>query len=536
MKTVTTATPKRSPKIMIFSNLSVMSLIFQGLPGVFSKPTCTDATFSSIKLHNAEILSINANVSSIELPEWPTNEWPIPPTDPITVCKVVVQYTHPGWNDTINTYVWLPVSDWNGRFVGVGGGGWSTGDVPDLGPPASKGYTAVTTDGGRPMTNRLDLSWALTSAGHINWPPLQNFAAVAVDDATTLGKAVTEAYFGRQPKYSYWNGCSTGGRQGHMMAQRYPTQYNGVLAAASAFNWDKFIVSEYWPQLVMHTLGYYPPPCELDAITKAAIKACDPIDGVEDGIVSDSDGCDFDPMSVVGTEVTCHNPSGTIKVSAKAAEVAHLTWRGPQTEDGKFLWYGLDKSAPLSGLANTTCTSLTNCTSSPFAITQNWLTTFIQHNHSADLTGMSLAEYSRLFRQSVNRFGSVMGTADADLTDFNKAGGKLIAWHGTADELIPYKGSVDYFNRVMKEDPDATDYYRFFEAPGVQHCNGGPGWFPGGAFDALVRWVEKGEAPETLYAETVGTENKRAVELCAYPNKLTYQGGDTSLASSYGCK
>jgi hypothetical protein len=193
---------------MIFSNLSVMSLIFQGLPGVFAKPTCTDATFSSIKLHNAEILSINANVSSIELPEWPTNEWPIPPTDPITVCKVVVQYTHPGWNDTINTYVWLPVSDWNGRFVGVGGGGWSTGDVPDLGPPASKGYAAVTTDGGRPMTNRQDLSWALTNAGHINWPPLQNFAAVAVDDATTLGKAVTEAYFGRQPKYSYWNVCS----------------------------------------------------------------------------------------------------------------------------------------------------------------------------------------------------------------------------------------------------------------------------------------------------------------------------------------
>jgi hypothetical protein len=174
--------------------------------------------------------------------------------------------------------------------------------------------------------------------------------------------------------------------------------------------------------------------------------------------VSDSDGCDFDPMSVVGTTTTCDNPSGTIKVSVKAAEVASLTWRGPQTEDGKFLWYGLDKSAPLSGLANTTCTSLTNCTSSPFAITQNWLTAFIQHNHSADITGMSLAEYSRLFRQSVNRFGSVMGTADADLTDFKKAGGKLIAWHGTADELIPYKGSVDYFNRVLKDDPDATDY------------------------------------------------------------------------------
>ncbi|KAK6700571.1 hypothetical protein SNK05_013397 [Fusarium graminearum] len=463
---------------MLFSNLSAISLLFQGLPGVYSKPTCTDETFKSIKLDNAEILSINANVSSIELPELPTNEWPIPAgSPPINVCKVVVTYTHPGWNDTINAYVWLPISGWNERFVGVGGGGWSTGDVPDLGPPASKGYAAVTTDGGRPMTNRQSMDWALTKSGHLNWPPLQNFAAVALDDATTVGKAVTEAYF-----------------------------------------------------------GYYPPACELAAITNAAIKTCDPVDGVEDGIVSDSDGCDFDPISVVGTEVTCDNPPGTIKVSVKAAEVARLTWRGPQTEDGKFMWYGLDKSAPLNGLANTNCTSLTNCTTSPFAIAKDWLSTFILQNPSVELKGMSHAEYSRLFRQSVNRFASVMGSADADLTDFKKAGGKILAWHGTADELIPYKGSVDYYKRVLEGDSEANDYYRFFEAPGVNHCKGGPGWFPGGAFDALVKWVEEGKAPETLYAETTGTETKRVVELCAYPKKLTYQGGDASIASSYGCK
>ncbi|UZP43292.1 hypothetical protein NXS19_011108 [Fusarium pseudograminearum] len=115
--------PRWRSKTMLFSNLSAISLLFQGLPGVYSKPTCTVETFRSIKLDNAEIISINANVSSIELPEWPTNEWPIPAgSPPINVCKVVVTYTHPGWNDTINAYVWLPVSDWNERFVGVGGG------------------------------------------------------------------------------------------------------------------------------------------------------------------------------------------------------------------------------------------------------------------------------------------------------------------------------------------------------------------------------------------------------------------------------
>ncbi|KAL5593467.1 hypothetical protein FOBRF1_012569 [Fusarium oxysporum] len=446
------------------------------------------------------------------------------------------QYTHPGWNDTINTYVTLPVSGWNGRFVGVGGGGWSTGDLPDLAQPASNGYAAVTTDGGHLLANRQELDWALDSTGNLNWPALQNFAAVSLDDAATLGKAVTAAYYGKKPRYSYWNGCSTGGRQGHMMAQRYPTQYNGVLATASAFNWDKFVTSEYWPQVVMHKLDYYPPICELNAITKAAIEACDQLDGVKDGVISNPDLCKFDPKSVVGKSVECTNPSGTIKISKKGAEVARLTWRGPETEDGKFLWYGLDRGADLSGLANTTCTSLKDCTSSPFAIAQDWLTTFLLQDQSASLEDLSHAEYSKLFRQSVNRFASVMGTSDPDLTDFKKAGGKLISWHGTADQLIPHKGSVDYYKRVLEEDSTATDYYRFFEAPGVGHCKGGDGWYPGSAFDALVKWVEHGKAPETLYAETVGTEKRRAVELCAYPKRLTYKGGNPDVASSFACK
>ncbi|KAJ4138726.1 hypothetical protein NW768_002593 [Fusarium equiseti] len=525
----------RCLKTMLLSNLSAASLMFQGLPGVFSNPTCTDEAFSSIKLDKAEILSVTANISTVNLPASPTNEWPENPKDTVTLCKVVVQYTHPGWNDTINTYVWLPVSDWNERMVGVGGGGWSTGDVDDLAAPASKGYAAVTTDGGHLLANRQELDWALTSSGNLDLHALQNFAAVSLDDAATLGKTVVEAYYGKKPKYSYWNGCSTGGRQGHMMAQRYPTQYNGILASASAFNWDKFIVSEYWPQFVMHSIGYYPPACELEAITNATIKACDAQDGVEDGVVSNSTKCDFDPKSVVGTEVTCDYPSGTLKVSEKAAEIARLTWRGPETEDGKFLWYGLDKSAPLIRLAGTTCTSLTNCTSSPFAISKDWLTTFIQQNHTAKLHGISHSEYSTLFRQSVNRFASIMGTADADLTDFKNAGGKLLAWHGTADELIPFQGSVDYYNRVLENDPDATDYYRFFEAPGVQHCKGGSGWYPGSGFDTLVNWVETGEAPDGIYAETVGSEKKRAVKLCAWPKRISYVGGDKDLASSFSC-
>ncbi|KAF4462892.1 tannase precursor [Fusarium albosuccineum] len=523
------------------SNFSALSaLMLNSFPTILAAPECTSRVFDSITLENGQILSVQTNLSNVNVPPFPTNVWPTNSTKQVNVCQVTVQYTHPGWNDTINTYIWLPSSGWNKRFVGVGGGGWSTGDIDDLGQPVSQGFAAVTTDGGHLLANRQDLAWAVASEGNLNWYALHNFASVALDDAATLGKAVTKAYYGQEPKYSYWTGCSTGGRQGHMLAQRYPTQYNGILATASAFNWDRFIVSEYWPQLSMGLLDYYPSPCELDAITKAAIDACDTLDGVKDGVISNPNSCHFDPNTVVGSSVDCKNPTGTIKISEKAAKIASATWFGPRTEDGKFLWHGLGHAASLAGLANTNCTSVSDCTSSPFPIAAGWLQTFVLQNSSANLQGMTHSEYSRLFRQSVNRFASVIGTADADLTDFKNAGGKLISWHGTADQLIPFNGSVDYYERVLAGDPKATDYYRFFEAPGVEHCSGGKGWYPGSAFDALVKWVEGGVAPETLYAKSIDTDGSAAktrdARLCLYPKQLTYVDGDPSLASSFTCK
>lgn len=175
----------------------------------------------------------------------------------LSFCNVSIQYTHPGQDDSINVQVWLPSTDWNGRFMGTGGGGYSTGENPaSLAYAISLGYSAVATDGGHSALLSTDPStWALKSAGNINWALLQDFAAISLDDAASMGKAVSESFYGTSPKYSYWNGCSTGGRQGLMMAQRYPTQYDGIIAAAPAINWAKFIVAEYWPQFTMNQLG-----------------------------------------------------------------------------------------------------------------------------------------------------------------------------------------------------------------------------------------------------------------------------------------
>lgn len=172
-------------------------------------------------------------------------------------CNVTVQYTHPKQGDSINVHVWLPFGQWNGRFMGTGGGGYATESGPmSLSYAVSQGYSAVATDGGHASDSPFSASsWALSSPGNVDWVLLQDFAAVALDDAASIGKAVTTSFYGTAPKYSYWSGCSTGGRQGLMMAQRYPTQYDGIMAAAPAINWASFVVASYWAQLVMNQLG-----------------------------------------------------------------------------------------------------------------------------------------------------------------------------------------------------------------------------------------------------------------------------------------
>jgi len=218
---------------------------------------CAPSSFENLSLFGAEILDISASpLTDIAVSTIQGNNFVAHNVTGLAVCEVKIQYTHPGQNDTINVVVWLPLEDWNGRFVAVGGGGYSTGSgTTSLAIPVWLGYSAAFTDGGHTNSSLDADSWALVSPGNVNWVLLQDFAAIALDDFATLGKSATKAFYGSMPKYSYWNGCSTGGRQGHMMAQRYPTQFDGILASAPAFNWHKFLVSEYWPQFIMNSIG-----------------------------------------------------------------------------------------------------------------------------------------------------------------------------------------------------------------------------------------------------------------------------------------
>jgi hypothetical protein len=245
--------------------------------------------------------------------------------------------------------------------------------------------------------------------------------------------------------------------------------------------------------------------------------------------------CAFDPYTKIGQQYTCSLTGANTTITETAAAVAKWTWKGATSPEGEFLWYGLEPGAPFIADAGTKCNNGT-CIGAPLGFTGQWLKYFVTLDPTFDVSTVNISVFHRLFHQSVNRYDSIIGTSDPDLSYFNKAGGKLITWHGLADSLISPGTSLDYTQRVYERDPNAADYYRYFEAPGVDHCNGGNGWFPGNAMQSLINWVENGVAPHILEAETQGQFAGRKINLCMWPKRLMYTGGNIDAAKSFACR
>ncbi|HEY1916683.1 MAG TPA: tannase/feruloyl esterase family alpha/beta hydrolase [Streptosporangiaceae bacterium] len=468
-------------------------------------------------------------------------------TTPITglpaFCDVTLTQTDPSGNG-IHIEVWLP-KNWNGNFQGVGGGGYScgitySGNVSSLSAGIQAGYATASTDCGHTVPpGQTDTgSWALNANGTLNWALIRDFASVGIHDMSTVGKAVTNAFYPSDAKDAYFVGCSTGGREGLMEAQQFPADYNGIVSGAPAINWTKFIPSEIWPELVMNESHDFLPTCIENAFTESAVKACTARDAVTDGWITDPMACDWSPYKLVGTVTPC----GTI--TAQDAAIMLKIWNGPVNAAGKPLWYGLERGASLAGLAGTTTSSTGVTSPSPFFITVQWLGTWLQKNPSWNWQTMTYAQFNRLFAQSVNEFSNVIATDNPDLSAFKKDGGKIILWHGLADELIFPMGTINYYQRVQQAmgGAAATDTFaRLFLAPGAQHCASAAGPAPADPLSSLAKWVTKGQAPTSILA-TVTDPTTGVVTLsrplCAYPEiGAQYTGhGSTSVASNFTCR
>ncbi|KAM5352938.1 hypothetical protein ACJ41O_005660 [Fusarium nematophilum] len=465
--------------------------------------------------------------------------------DNVSFCNVTLSYTHTGEDDTVNVQVWLPIDTWNGRLQAIGGAGWQAGlhYAGQMGMAASvaEGYATVSTDAGLGSETTPE-NWGLIEEGRPNLNLLRNLASVSLNDAAVIAKSVTESFYGEPPRYSYFSGCSQGGRQGLMLAQRYPDAFDGIAASAPAINWNSMVIQGLYPLFVMDLIGEYPPSCEIDALTAAAVEACDGDDGIEDGIISDGRACTFDPMSMVGKTIDCDNFNATRQISEAAAKVVQAAWSGAKRANGSSIWFGPYKDSVLTGSATdvplipTTCSNNGTCTRGTLSLFDDWIRLFVLKNSSATVAGVTQEEFDSIFDASVAQYSAIIDTNDPDLSAFRNRGGKMISYHGMADSIIPARGSEHYYERVMAMDPDVQSYYRLFLAPGLNHCFGGPGPYPDTTFDALREWVEEGVAPKTLQAKSVGTDPIIERPLCPYPSKQVHQKGGLGAAGGFSCQ
>jgi hypothetical protein len=438
----------------------------------------------------------------------------------------------PGQSEQIKLRVGLPASKadggtgglqgaWNGKNRDLGGGGYA-GAVGPVTSSTNLGYVGTSTDTGHAAA--LGGSFALNPDKTRNNGLIEDFARDGIRQQYLWGVKLAKTYYGKSPTRKYWMGCSTGGRQGHYQAQNFPDAYDGILGGAPAFNWDRFIPSELWPQIVMNQeVGAPISSAKLTAVTNAAIAACDAIDGLTDGIIEDPRRCHYDAKAFVCTG----GPSDPANcLTAAEASAVNKIWDGPATSPSHHstgrAWYGLERGTLLAFLAG----------ASPFSISTDHFKYWIKKDPAFDWKTITEASFFNDFVASVKEFNDVIGTDDG-LEKFRKAGGKMITYHGLADPLIFPRGTYNYYNNISGSIHEKQKFYRFFPYPNAGHC-GGAGLNAEQLFTALVDWVEKKVEPDEVVAQVSATRTRK---ICVYPDVQVYKGsGSIDDASNFTCE
>lgn len=423
----------------------------------------------------------------------------------------------------INFEVWLPEPDaWNGRFQAVGGGGFA--GVISYGamvPNIQTGYVTASTDTGHVAS---DLEW-LHDEGL-----LRDYGYRAINEMTAKSKAVLGAYYGRPADYNYFNGCSTGGRQGLMQAQRFPDDYDGIVSGAPVNHFVATHYTQLWIALAAKPVGdTLLTPTELSVVNSAALAQCDSIDGVEDGVIEDPRMCTFDP----GT-LQCSSGASSQCLNAEQVEAVRKIYAGPSNpRTGEHLHPGLVPGSELSWVL------VAGSDLAP--IPAEYFSRSVFNDRGWDWRTF---DFDADVERSYEATGEALVATDPDLGEFRDAGNKLILYHGWNDQVIFPEGSIDYYERVAATVGrgsdggigETRDFFRLFMAPGMQHCRGGPGPSQFDAQAAIEAWVEEGIAPDRIEASLVEDGDvTRTRPLCPYPETARYIGGDSNQAESFAC-
>lgn len=402
---------------------------------------CAAATFTTPDLLGANFTSLSANLVtnySFPIPDGWRYSQPSINVQDASFCNITVSYTHPGQNDTLYVETWLPDKNYNGRLQSIGGGGWVPGrfilTYGGMIGAIADGYATVTTDAG--LGSETFDQWGILSPGNANLYALQNLGSVSLKDESVIAKHFIQNYYGEKPKYSYWNACSQGGRQGSMLAQRYPDAYDGIIAAAPALHWSEVVLQSMWPGFYMANTRQFPNACQLNGLTVLAIEECDKYDGVEDGLIADPDAClrRFNATAHIGevSQYNCTLYNGTQIIDAATVDVARALWSGPVSSTGKQFWYGYNIGTDLSSLAATNCTNLGKCSGNNYSVAAGIDETFVAKGGPINITddGISHKRFDDIYLSFKKQFDSLIGAIDPDYSSFKEAGGKIITYHG----------------------------------------------------------------------------------------------------------
>jgi len=432
-------------------------------------------------------------------------------------CRVAATLT-PTTDSDIKIEVWLPRSNWNGKFQAVGNGGWAgTISYGAMASALAGGYATASTDTGHSTPG---------AAFAMNHPEkLVDYGHRAVHEMTVQAKALILAFYGDAPKLVLWNGCSTGGRQGVIEASMYPADYDAIIAGATPVTTPGLHgVRVQFNRMVHRTSDSYIPPEKYPAIHEAALQACDALDGVKDGVIDSPNRCTFDPKGLAcsGTD----NPACLTPAQVETARAMYAPVKDPKT--GATLSFPMLHPGSELGWA-------TLAGPQPYAIALEAFRYVVFNDPTWDPASLNPStDISKLEHQATG-----VKPPTADLKPFFSRGGKLLLYHGWSDQQVAPLNSITYYDDVLKVSGKnaAGRSIALYLVPGMGHCQGGPGTDSFDKVAAVEEWVRTGSAPAQIVAShrTSGTTD-RTRPLCQYPLVAKYKGsGSTDDASSFAC-
>jgi feruloyl esterase len=431
-------------------------------------------------------------------------------------CRVALTLK-PSGDSNIKVEVWLPAGNWNGKLQVVGNGGWGgTISYSDMAKAVRAGYATASTDTGHEGNRGI---FALDHPEQ-----LIDFSWRSEHEMTVKSKSIVQAFYGRPASISYWNGCSTGGRQALKEAQKFPDDFDGIIAGAPA---NRTAIALWFADALLKEPESYIPPAKYPAIHQAVLSACDARDGLKDGLIEDPTKCHFDPQVLL-----CKGADGPACLTAPqvaAAKKVYSPATNPRT--GKQLFYSLAQGAELDWavLGGGPDPYIVHYDHYKYVVFKdpNW--DWRTYNFDSDEARSELPEYN------------IMNATDPNLKPFFGHNGKLLVYQGWADGHVPTQNTIKYYEEVLETNggvAKVSNNIRLFLAPGMGHCGGGEGPNEFDAVAALDQWVGSGKAPERIIAShrTNGTVD-RTRPLCPYPQLAKYKGsGSIDDEANFVCR